>query len=70
VTSQLAASGVPKEVGYTTGFAVMTGCLALAALAGLLIPGARRTAAAASPAAGHNVAAAVSGDAVAGETVA
>jgi EmrB/QacA subfamily drug resistance transporter len=42
VTSQLEASGLPKEAGYTTGFAVMAGGLVLAALAGLLIPSARR----------------------------
>jgi EmrB/QacA subfamily drug resistance transporter len=42
VTSQLAVSGLPKESGYTTGFAVMAGGLALAALAGLLIPSAIR----------------------------
>ena len=41
VTSQLAPSGLPKESGYTTGFAVMAGGLVLAALAGLLIPVAR-----------------------------
>ena len=40
--SELAPSGLPKESGYTTGFAVMTGGLVLAALAGLLIPSARR----------------------------
>src|SRR5215475_501908 len=42
VTSQLAPSGLPKEAGYTTGFAVMTCGLLLAALAGLLIPAAKR----------------------------
>jgi MFS family permease len=42
VTSQLAPSGLPEESGYTTGFAVMTGVLVLAAFAGLLIPSARR----------------------------
>jgi EmrB/QacA subfamily drug resistance transporter len=42
VTSQLAPSGLPKQAGYTTGFAVMTACLVLAAAAGLLIPSARR----------------------------
>jgi len=42
VTSQLEPSGLPKEAGYTTGFAVMAGGLVLAALAGLLIPSARR----------------------------
>jgi EmrB/QacA subfamily drug resistance transporter len=41
VTSQLEPSGLPKEAGYTTGFAVMAGGLVLAALAGLLIPSAR-----------------------------
>jgi EmrB/QacA subfamily drug resistance transporter len=41
VTSQLGPSGLPEESGYTTGFAVMAAGLALAALAGLLIPTAR-----------------------------
>ena len=40
VTSQLAPTGLPKEVGYTTGFAVMACGLLLAALAGLLMPSA------------------------------
>ncbi|HEX3389284.1 MAG TPA: MFS transporter [Streptosporangiaceae bacterium] len=38
VTSQLGPTGLPEESGYTTGFAVMAAGLALAALAGLLIP--------------------------------
>jgi MFS family permease len=42
VTSHLGPSGLPLESGYTTGFAVMTTGLVLAALAGLLIPAARR----------------------------
>jgi EmrB/QacA subfamily drug resistance transporter len=42
VTSRLLSSGLPAQSGYTIGFAVMTGCLVLAALAGLLIPVARR----------------------------
>jgi EmrB/QacA subfamily drug resistance transporter len=42
VTSRLAPSGLPLESGYTIGFAVMTGGLVLAALAGLLIPAALR----------------------------
>jgi MFS family permease len=42
VTSQLAPSGLPKESGYTVGFAVMAGWLVLGALAGLLIPSVRR----------------------------
>ena len=42
VTSQLGPSGLPKEAGYTIGFAAMAGGLVLAALAGLLIPSARR----------------------------
>jgi EmrB/QacA subfamily drug resistance transporter len=42
VTSQLAPSGLPRQSGYTTGFAAMAGGLALAALAGLLIPAVQR----------------------------
>jgi EmrB/QacA subfamily drug resistance transporter len=42
VTSQLGATGLPKESGYTVGFAVMAAGLVLAALAGLLIPSVRR----------------------------
>ena len=42
VTSQLAPTGLPKEAGYTTGFAVMTCGLVLAALAALLMPSATR----------------------------
>ena len=41
VTSQLEPSGLPRESGYTTGFAVMAAGLVLAALAGVLIPSAR-----------------------------
>jgi EmrB/QacA subfamily drug resistance transporter len=41
VTSQLEPSGLPKEAGYTTGFAAMAGGLVLAAVAGLLIPSVR-----------------------------
>ncbi len=41
VTSQLEPSGLPKESGYTIGFAVMAAGLVLAALAGLLIPAAK-----------------------------
>jgi MFS family permease len=43
VTSQIGPSGLPKESGYTTGFAVMAGGLLLAALAGVLIPRAGRS---------------------------
>ena len=42
VTSQLGSSGLPKEAGYTTGFAAMAGGLVLAALASTLLPSARR----------------------------
>jgi EmrB/QacA subfamily drug resistance transporter len=45
VTSQLGPSGLPKDSGYTTGFAVMAAGLVLAALAALLIPAARGLAA-------------------------
>ena len=41
VTSRLEPSGLPKESGYTIGFAVMAASLVLAAVAGLLIPSAR-----------------------------
>jgi EmrB/QacA subfamily drug resistance transporter len=43
VTSRLEPSGLPQQSGYTTGFAVMTGGLVLAAVAGALIPSGRRT---------------------------
>jgi MFS family permease len=42
VTSSLEASGLPKEAGYTIGFAVLAAGLLLAALAATLIPSARR----------------------------
>jgi EmrB/QacA subfamily drug resistance transporter len=42
VTSQLAPSGLPKQAGYTIGFAVMACGLVLAALAGVLMPAGRR----------------------------
>jgi EmrB/QacA subfamily drug resistance transporter len=42
VTSQLAPTGLPRESGYTTGFAVMALGLLVAALAGFLIPSAQR----------------------------
>lgn len=42
VTSGAQSSGLPRESGYTAGFAMLAGALALAAGAGLLIP--RRTA--------------------------
>jgi EmrB/QacA subfamily drug resistance transporter len=42
VTSQLEPSGLPREAGYTIGFAVMAGGLLLAAVAGLLMPSGRR----------------------------
>ncbi|MGI8666474.1 MAG: MFS transporter [Jatrophihabitans sp.] len=38
VTSQALPSGLPKEIGYTTGFAMLAALLALAAVAGLLVP--------------------------------
>jgi hypothetical protein len=42
VTARLAPAGLPRESGYTLGFAVMAAGLVLAALAGLLIPSMRR----------------------------
>jgi MFS family permease len=44
VTARLLPSGLPKESGYTAGFAAMTAGLVLAAAAGLLIPAGRRAA--------------------------
>jgi EmrB/QacA subfamily drug resistance transporter len=38
VTSGASPDGLPKESGYTAGFAMLAGALLLAALAGLLIP--------------------------------
>jgi EmrB/QacA subfamily drug resistance transporter len=42
VTAHLEPSGLPKESGYTTGFAVLAVGLVVAAAAGLLIPSVRR----------------------------
>jgi EmrB/QacA subfamily drug resistance transporter len=42
VTAHIGSTGLPKESGYTIGFAVLAGGLVLAILAGLLIPSARR----------------------------
>jgi MFS family permease len=63
VTARLLPSGLPREAGYTGGFAAMTAAVLLAAAAGLLIPVARRAVnAAAGVAAG---AASSAGEAVA-----
>jgi hypothetical protein len=42
VTARLEPSGLPKESGYTIGFAVLAGGLVLAAVAALRIPIGRR----------------------------
>jgi EmrB/QacA subfamily drug resistance transporter len=42
VTARLGPAGLPKASGYTVGFAMLAGCLVLAALAGLLIPSMRK----------------------------
>ena len=42
VTAGARADGLPVEVGYTAGFAVLAGCSAVAALVALLVPVARR----------------------------
>jgi len=79
VTAKLEPSGLPAASGYTTGFGVMAAVVAVAALAALLVPSARRPGAAAVEApdieAGAVAALVMSGDAVtaesaAGETVA
>lgn len=38
VTARLGAGGLPKEVGYTIGFAMLAGALVIAAVAALFIP--------------------------------
>jgi EmrB/QacA subfamily drug resistance transporter len=38
VTSHLGAGGLPKEIGYTAGFAMLAGALVVAAVAALFIP--------------------------------
>jgi EmrB/QacA subfamily drug resistance transporter len=64
VTARLEPSGLPQQSGYTTGFAVMTGGLVLAAVAGALIPSARRILQArdTAPSAGVTVAAAATAE--------
>jgi MFS family permease len=68
VTARLLPSGLPREAGYTGGFAVMTAALLLAGAAGLLIPVGRRALSAQASAA-VDVAAA-DGSSLAGEAVA
>jgi EmrB/QacA subfamily drug resistance transporter len=68
VTSQLEPSGLPKESGYTTGFAVMAAGLVLAALAGVLIPSARVRRSAGGPE--HAEVATVAGGSLAGGSLA
>ena len=43
VTSHIGPTGLPKESGYTIGFAMLAGCLVLAGLAALLIPSVKRS---------------------------
>lgn len=42
VTARLEPSGLPRESGYTAGFAFLAACLVIATLAGLLVPASRR----------------------------
>jgi EmrB/QacA subfamily drug resistance transporter len=65
VTARLLPSGLPREAGYTGGFAVMTAAVLLAAAAGLLIPVGRRAASAAAGVAAGAAAASSAGEAVA-----
>ena len=69
VTSQLAPTGLPKESGYTTGFAVMACGLALAAVAGLLIPTMKRGAGVSADEPEHAEMAMVAGGTVVGEEI-
>jgi hypothetical protein len=43
VTASPAADGLPREAGYTHGFAMLGGALLVAAVAAMLIPVTRRT---------------------------
>jgi EmrB/QacA subfamily drug resistance transporter len=43
ITAQLEPTGLPRELGYTIGFAGLAAALVVAALAGALIPAPRRT---------------------------
>jgi hypothetical protein len=74
VTAKLEPSGLPVQSGYTAGFAIMAGVLVVAALAGVLIPSARRPRSAEVKDAAVGTLAmagdAVTGEAAAGETVA
>jgi MFS family permease len=70
VTARLLPSGLPREAGYTSGFAAMAAGLLLAAAAGLLIPVGRlplgrRVIGVAADGAVVNPAAASAGDAIA-----
>jgi EmrB/QacA subfamily drug resistance transporter len=58
VTARLLPSGLPREAGYTGGFAAMTAALLLAGAAGLLIPVGRRVSASRAALAGAGTAAA------------
>ena len=49
VTSGLRPDGLPREAGYTHGFAMITGAAVLAALATLLVPAVRRGPASTDP---------------------
>jgi hypothetical protein len=49
VTHGAAASGLPRDSGYTNGFWFLAGASALALIAALAIPAVRRTTAAAEP---------------------
>jgi MFS family permease len=42
VTARLEPSGLPRESGYTAGFAFLAACLVIATLAGLRVPASRR----------------------------
>jgi sugar phosphate permease len=72
VTAKLEPSGLPVESGYTTGFGIMAAVLVVAALAGLLIPSARRPRGAVAGVTADEAAGtlAMTGDAVTGESAA
>ncbi len=67
VTSHLGLSGLPKQAGYTTGFAVMACGLVLAALASVLMPSARQLRRAGAQEPAHAELAIVAGGTVVGD---
>jgi EmrB/QacA subfamily drug resistance transporter len=67
VTARLGAGGLPKEVGYTVGFAMLAGTLVIAAVAALFIPSNLRRVEAAADEPAHAELALLAGGTVVGD---